>query len=817
MQLLLAAIIALHSTTSIAAKGPSSNSRDYNNAHSHDDIKDVTVNFCAHYKGTDIPASNVTVECWDEAKYPKCLPHNIIGEGLTGSDGCITFENEKDWEFADGKVGCGKRKLDVFCRVYGSCIQGGLHKTKSYHNKYPDYSVEISAKLSPNRLGLESCTAIPSSLSIKKEIEPKHEIIEDLIFEEEEEEEDEDKITESEEYPKGKGDKEEKDEDKGKDDDKEEKDSTERTNSQEHPKDKIEKVDLVGEKNVANIAYCAQINNTWSSLDTPTQTPTIQPTHDMAIDLANDSITQPFPDLDVRCWSKCSNGHRRFIDMGVTGSDGCVSLEKEFYEKNADLCEGELDISCKVRGKCLRKGIHFTDIFHANQTNYTVSILETLPPARKRACSDVLGIGGAMNESFFVDENDFEDLEEFNDDFDEKILDAPTLMPSSAPQPNPLDYEGPKCTDQLRNGDLEADDTVPFNWSNESLAFGKKSYAMQTLLEMDIVPGENNVGNALHVHNRFTWWASPQLDIDPSCFKVGDQLEFSARIKLEGEDGGPTECIPGQVWGKFGITDGSCPVMTLEIKSKKGKKVDYIDVAQLVAPYSKGWNSMYGVYTVSEEFLNADKITLKWYKYLKEYGFTLDNVSIKDAPDGCEELIKNGGGEKGDLRGWQFYGSNGVVHALEHNDFSIGRNHLASKKRKKYDDGIMTILDTNCLNTTAFYKISAKFKLTKPIDESKSALENCDYLGTSTSGSDIPRCPMVSLGARNEVGASQNRPIASLDIPYENDVKGWNTMSSIFQFFPNEISAAETFIYISGSPPGTNILIDDVKLVKYEL
>lgn len=592
----------------------------------------VTIEFCAKYKHRPVKASNVKVECWSQEIFPKCLPNDPIGAGITGDDGCVIIENKDDWEFAHGNVGCGKQTLDVFCRVYGSCIEGGIHKTFAYHNQYPEYHVKVYEELIPATRDLTSCSATPTISPQVKEIE--------------------------------------------------------------------------------------------QTTTVETKPPTI------TIFEANQEIKQD-------------------------------SAQAEQTEEKISILDGEKE-----------------DL--VNSTNATRMENGTWTRAPSL----------------------------------EKIT-RPTTEPTAAPLPDPLNFKGPKCTNRLRNGDLEADD-VPFNWKNTSKAFNGKNYNIEKLLDMEIVAGESGVGNALHVNNRFTWWASPQLDIDVSCFKPGQQLEFSARIKLEGKDGEPTVCTPGQIWGKLGITEGICPVMTLEILSDDGT-VTYSDVGQLVAPYSKEWNSMYGIFSVTEEFLKAKKVTLKWYKYSKENGCTLDNVFIKAAEDGCGDLIKNGDGEAGDLRGWQFYGSNGVVHALEYSpDFTHGKAHLVSKNRQKFNDGIMTLLDTRCLNSTRFYKISAKFKLSETSQEG-STLTSCDYLGTSTKGSEVPRCPMMYIGAKNSIGASQFRPVAALDVPFVQSLKEWNMMTSIFQFFPNEISAKSAYVFVSGSPPGTDILIDDVSLEEYQL
>lgn len=358
---------------------------------------------------------------------------------------------------------------------------------------------------------------------------------------------------------------------------------------------------------------------------------------------------------------------------------------------------------------------------------------------------------------------------------------------------------GQLCTDAERNGDFEQNSTYPNNW-HDTVGDGE--------VDMVIVPGPDGVGNALQAVNRTRWWASPRLDIDTSCYVAGEQLTFTAKIKLMDENLDPTECTPGQVWGRGGAT-WVCPLMALKITAADGS-LSYVDVASLVAPYQTEWNSMYGTYTVTQDFIDATSVSVIWYKADKDISFVLDDVFITQEVDGCATLVKNGGGEAGDARGWQYYGTDGVLHAVDYNaNYTIGNFHLASMNRVSYDDGISTNLDTACLDLESLYEISAKVML---IDTNSGSHTTCDYLGTSTSGGDIPRCPMVHLGARNPGGPRQFRPIASVNAPFSSTT--WNELSSVFGFFSNELTAEETFLFISGSPPGTDILLEDVSLTR---
>lgn len=358
---------------------------------------------------------------------------------------------------------------------------------------------------------------------------------------------------------------------------------------------------------------------------------------------------------------------------------------------------------------------------------------------------------------------------------------------------------GQLCTDVERNGDLEQNSTYPNNWHND-VGAGE--------VTLSIVPGPDDVGHALKAVGRTRWWASPRLDIETSCYAPGEQLTFTSKIKLLDANMQNTECTPGQIWGRGGET-WVCPTMALKLTAQDGSE-SYIDVASLVAPYQPEWNSMYGTYTVTQEFMEAATVSLIWYKSAKQMSFILDDVSVVKEEDGCATLIKNGGGEEGDTRGWQYYGNDGVVHAVEYAEgFTIGDYHLASKNRISFDDGIRTMLDTACLDMESLYEISAKILL---VDSNSSTLATCDYSGTATTGREIPRCPMIHLGARNPGGPRQYRPIASINSPFDSST--WNELNSVFGFFSNELTAEETFLFISGSPPGIDILLEDVSLTR---
>lgn len=363
------------------------------------------------------------------------------------------------------------------------------------------------------------------------------------------------------------------------------------------------------------------------------------------------------------------------------------------------------------------------------------------------------------------------------------------------------DVEQVHCTDEARNGNFDNNATFIELWENAPTKYGS--------VEMSLVPGVE--GNAMKVTNRYAWWASPTLDIDKGCFAEGDTLEYSVRIKLIDDNGMPLSCRPGQVWGKGGIIEGVCPLMTLKTRlDAMGSDFDtaYIDVAAVIAPFVENdWNTMHGVYTVTKEFLAAEKISLMFYKMEKKIGYIVDNLSIKKVEDGCANLIINGDAEAGDARGWQYTGDITTLLGVEQTEFTLGSYHFVNSNRLSFDDGAMTFLDNGCFDTESIYKISGKVKLSEA-----GTLVPCDYLGTSTTGGDIPRCPMIHLGAGNTGGPRQFRPIAAVNKPFSTELNEWNELSSLFSFFPIELQAEDLFLFISGSPGGVDIHMDDLVL-----
>ena len=363
------------------------------------------------------------------------------------------------------------------------------------------------------------------------------------------------------------------------------------------------------------------------------------------------------------------------------------------------------------------------------------------------------------------------------------------------------DVVPPHCTDEARNGNFDNNSTAIEKWETAPTKYGS--------VTMSLAPGVE--GNAMRVTERYAWWASPTLHIDQGCFAEGDTLEFTAKIKLIDDNDMPLSCKPGQIWGKNGIIAGVCPLMTLKtISNSVGTEFDtgYIDVASVVAPFkTNDWNSMHGVYTVTKEFLESEEISLMFYKMEKEVGYIVDNVSIKKVEDGCAKLVKNGNAETGDARGWQYFGDDASFVAVDTQVFSLGSYHFVNSNRQDFDDGAITFLDQGCLDTESIYQISVKVKLTQG-----DLLVPCDYLGTSTTGGDIARCPMIHLVAKNSGGPRQIRALAAVSEPFSIEVNEWNELNSFFSFLPAELGAEDLHLYISGSPGGVDIHFDDLVL-----
>ena len=58
---------------------------------------------------------------------------------------------------------------------------------------------------------------------------------------------------------------------------------------------------------------------------------------------------------------------------------------------------------------------------------------------------------------------------------------SPTQYPTLQPK------HDLNCAGELRNGDFEASNSFPLNWSNQSMTYGLNTYDMVNVLEMEII------------------------------------------------------------------------------------------------------------------------------------------------------------------------------------------------------------------------------------------------------------------------------------------------------------------------------------------
>jgi len=80
---------------------------------------------------------------------------------------------------------------------------------------------------------------------------------------------------------------------------------------------------------------------------------------------------------------------------------------------------------------------------------------------------------------------------------------------------------------------------------------------------------------------------------------------------------------------------------------------------------------------------------------------------------------------------------------------------------------------------------------------------------TKTSGD---RCPVLSIGAQNPLGAPQHRTVGSASSDVWQKDK-FNLLKGHFKFFTNELNADALFISITQADVGVNLVLDNVSML----
>jgi len=410
--------------------------------------------------------------------------------------------------------------------------------------------------------------------------------------------------------------------------------------------------------------------------------------------------------------------------------------------------------------------------------------------------------GGPANAVLLFDDIDVERLEAF-----ETPTTFPTITPSPTVSPTQLCYQN-----FARNADFESNTTQ--YWHGFGNPVGITS------------PGYNGSQFALKAYDRYRWarGASPWQHINQICVGDGSTWRFAAKFKMyDQETGAPiTTCDPA--------TKKNCPFIRLLSRFGWYNEWSLIyDTDMVFNP--DGWSSFSVDYTIPEKHsgpglthfipmfiggpyasvLVIDDVELRRLDY-QEIPTAAPSVSIAPSSSPTvfctKNFVRNPDGEFGTRAYWMGWGNPVTLSATGEGYGGTGYA-LKAYSRNSWHRGLSQVIDYSCLDIGSTWRFQAKVKL---YDETSGAgITVCD---PTVKNSFL--CPMVRL-------LTKKYTVNHWDIIRDHEMvwnpNDWNTFDVMVKMTEKNAGPDVTWMLpvFVGGPPGSVLLIDDVKIERLEV
>jgi len=315
---------------------------------------------------------------------------------------------------------------------------------------------------------------------------------------------------------------------------------------------------------------------------------------------------------------------------------------------------------------------------------------------------------------------------------------------------------------------------------------------------------------AMKVQGRTQWWEGPKQSLDMKCFQEGQELIVSAKVMLAQPSTSIASSITEYECDPLLSTGGlECPFMWLEIGPPANSTYTastWKELARTLGPKKPGYKNMWGILEVTADIANASKLNLLFNKGKAGIDMLLDSVEIKLNPNapqfGCDELVKFGDFENGDVR---FFSVLGYGAFDMYSPGRGGSQYALQHSNRLYEwNGIRQEIDQDCLSLSSEWVVSAYFRI---LDNNGNGV-SCDK--TARFGANV--CPVFTVFSIQ--GSTPNYYTLWNTNTESWNANGWNTYTSIMTV-SNEMMTYDTVsLFASKAPQGVTIVLDDFSITK---
>lgn len=340
----------------------------------------------------------------------------------------------------------------------------------------------------------------------------------------------------------------------------------------------------------------------------------------------------------------------------------------------------------------------------------------------------------------------------------------------------------------------------------------------------------------LFLSGREKWYHGIAQILNPSCLKVGSQLEVHAKVQLLTQERF-VSCEPGRLY----LSSESCPNMNLRIQNQNGTE-KFVEIGRTVGqflvvpvllafliveesdnflfnpffsgPYKKlEWNIMYGIFTVTKEMVESKRLLFYINRAWENVNMNLSNIKMIPVTENtlglrnCNQLIRNYDARNGNAAFWAVNGASAAINITRIGDYP----YFHFVHRTEWFHSIFQDIEKSCLTVGSTWRMESSIRLLESASGKAYHCEKqCDDAKCLAS---IGRCPWFQL----TLESPSKKDFLNL---WDENPAPWkkhefNTIYvEAFTVKESLLKYENIYVSVTGPKGGVDMMIDYIKVTK---
>jgi len=312
--------------------------------------------------------------------------------------------------------------------------------------------------------------------------------------------------------------------------------------------------------------------------------------------------------------------------------------------------------------------------------------------------------------------------------------------------------------------------------------------------------------------NRTGAWHGIGQFMDTRCLTIGRQYEVIVNIRLQ--DMATKEYISCNINQLNYNAVDVCPRVVFRTRKLLGNSIDdevetlyAYPMASAVGPWEQNnWNKLYGRFTVSETFAEADSVFFNVERARPGVDLIMDDITVQPTSYDCYMPLSNRDFEIGDTR---FWGSVGNADIVMYTPGYGSAYALRTTNRLEFWASMSQELDKDCLVEGDRFTVSAMILLLDGNDNPYDCTVGLLW-GEGNNGKDFV-CPIMTLRIVSGTNID-DIDIGSMPGPYQK--QNWNSIHGQFDVTASVMEADYVSLYFRKVKEDVDIVVDNISVTK---